>query len=319
MEHDNFDCMIMDEASQVASFMSLLPLIKCGHFILVGDDKQLQPIEESRLSPALNQSIFNRLLDYYPESATFLNTQYRMHQDIANLSSELFYKGKLLTGSTVSELKLMDNLSSSEGDNLPEAKYSKIRKFPSSAYGNDNKDKNNGLFLDFESLAQFNNQDLLNLASPLTYIDTSKLDYFEDETGSGCVNTAESKLVVYLVEKFLKNGLSAEDMGIITPYQRQKQKIKEILNNELVEVDTVYRFQGREKEVIILSFCKSGLGKLNPYTKKFMAQKPQLNVALTRAKRKLMVVGNSTTLKKAGDLRKLLKLIGEDNTIILEK
>ena len=319
MEHDNFDCMIMDEASQVASFMSLLPLIKCGHFILVGDDKQLQPIEESRLSPALNQSIFNRLLDYYPESATFLNTQYRMHQDIANLSSELFYKGKLLTGSTVSELKLMDNLSSSEGDNLPEAKYSKIRKFPSSAYGNDNKDKNNGLLLDFESLAQFNNQDLLNLASPLTYIDTSKLDYFEDETGSGCVNTAESKLVVYLVEKFLKNGLSAEDMGIITPYQRQKQKIKEILNNELVEVDTVYRFQGREKEVIILSFCKSGLGKLNPYTKKFMAQKPQLNVALTRAKRKLMVVGNSTTLKKAGDLRKLLKLIGEDNTIILEK
>ena len=97
LDNINFDIVIMDESSQVASFMSLLPLLKCKKFILVGDNKQLQPIEEKDISPEMNLSIFNRLFEMYPKDATFLPVQYRMHKTIAQIASEIFYEGKLRT------------------------------------------------------------------------------------------------------------------------------------------------------------------------------------------------------------------------------
>ncbi len=72
LKDKSFDWVIMDEASQVPSYMSLIPLLKTERFILVGDDKQLQPIEESNLSDHLNLSIFNRLLMNFPNVSTFL-------------------------------------------------------------------------------------------------------------------------------------------------------------------------------------------------------------------------------------------------------
>ena len=82
----------MDEASQVARYMSLIPLIKTERFVLVGDNKQLQPIEESNCLMHLNLSIFNRLLENFPDNSTFLDTQYRMNERLSNISSELFYE-----------------------------------------------------------------------------------------------------------------------------------------------------------------------------------------------------------------------------------
>ena len=101
-----FDWAIMDEASQVASFMSLIPLLKTKRFVLVGDNKQLQPIEESKLSNHLNLSIFNRLLNNFPENSTFLDIQYRMNQGLAKVASELFYNGKLKTFPEISNQTL---------------------------------------------------------------------------------------------------------------------------------------------------------------------------------------------------------------------
>jgi superfamily I DNA and/or RNA helicase len=98
-----FDVMIMDEASQVASFMSLLPLLKCKKFILVGDNRQIQPIEEEEISKEMNLSIFNRLLELYPNASTLLAVQYRMHKNIAQIASEIFYEGKLRTSDEVAE------------------------------------------------------------------------------------------------------------------------------------------------------------------------------------------------------------------------
>ena len=101
-----FDWAIMDEASQVASFISLIPLLKTRRFTLVGDNKQLQPIEESKLSNHLNLSIFNRLLNNFPENSTFLDMQYRMNQGLAKVASELFYNGKLKTFPEISNQTL---------------------------------------------------------------------------------------------------------------------------------------------------------------------------------------------------------------------
>jgi superfamily I DNA and/or RNA helicase len=270
-----FDWMIMDEASQVASFMSLIPLLKTKRFLLVGDDKQLQPIEESELSDHLNQSIFNRLLHNFPDSSTFLDTQYRMNEKLANIPSKLFYNGKLKTYPAVSKQTLDCTLN---GDNI----------------------------------------NILNPEAPFTYLDTYNLEYYEDAVGSGCENSKEAGLVVKLVNALQQEGISTNDIGIITPYRRHKNNIKNQLKEKAinVDVDTVYRFQGREKDVIILTICNSKLGRLKLFLKKFIERPSQVNVSLTRARKKLFLVANSKTLKQSKLLTEIINLIGEENTII---
>jgi superfamily I DNA and/or RNA helicase len=273
LKEEFFDWVVMDEASQVASYMSLIPLLKTKRFVLVGDNKQLQPIEESQLSDHLNLSIFNRLLKNFPNSSTFLDTQYRMHEDIANVASKLFYEGNLKTFPNISQQTLDCN---SNGDD----------------------------------------HELLNPKVPITYIDTSNLEYFEDGVGSSCENSKEADLVVMLVNMLHMEGISYNEIGIITPYRRHKINIQNQLEEtQGVDVDTVYRFQGREKDVIILSFCNSKLGRLKPFLRKFIERPSQVNVALTRARKKLILVGNSKTLKESKLLWKLINLIGKENTI----
>jgi len=267
-----FDSVVMDEASQVASYMSLIPLLKCKKFVLVGDNKQLQPIEESELSPEMNLSLFNRLIESFDGSYTFLDTQYRMNQEIADISSQMFYENKLKTFKHVADQTLDCE------------------------------------FKDDKS-------DLINSDAPITYIDTKNLDFHEDGTGKGCTNTREAEFVAYLVSVLLENGIKPQEIGVITPYRNHKLNIKNQLENNLVEVDTVYRFQGREKDIIIISFCNSGIGRLKPFLKKFISKESQVNVAITRARKKLIIIGNSNTLKQTRLLKELLELIGVENTV----
>lgn len=267
----HFDVMIMDEASQVPSHMALIPLIKCNKFILVGDDKQLQPILDKELSEKQNQSIFNNLLGKYPNSYTFLDTQYRMNGQIADIASDIFYNNKLKTHPSIELQKL-----------------------------------------EFELEGEI--KDIIDPDKPITFIDTSPIKFYEDGTGKGCKNTKEALIISKLVSYFISNGIYAEDIGIITPFVKQKEKLKELIE-ENVEVDTVYRFQGREKEIIIMSFCKSKIGALGKYMKKFIEQPTQINVAITRARKKLIIVGNVKTLQESRLLRKLIKSIGKESIL----
>ena len=262
--------MIMDEATQVASFMSLLPLLKCKKFILVGDNRQLQPIEDIDISKEMNLSIFNRLFEIYPEASTFLSTQYRMHKSIAQIASELFYEGKLRTSEKVAERMLSLNVGKHQ---------------------------------------------FLNPEVPAVFIDTSKAGYYEDEVGSGCSNTREAKYVANVVSLFIKKGIKAVDIGVVTPYVKQKILIEEFLKNkkiQSVEVDTVHKFQGREKDIIILSFARSKKYSFHNHKLKFIEDESMVNVAITRAKKKLILVGNSETLGHS----KLLKDLVNHNRII---
>jgi len=271
LDEEKFDLMLMDEASQVATYMSLMTLLKCKKFILVGDHKQLQPIPEEKLKSDLNLSIFNRLISLYPENYTFLDTQYRMNQEIAELSSELFYEGKLKTHPSISAQTLN---------------------------------------LDIES----NLKELINPFTPITFIDTTGLDYYEEGTGSGCENKYEAKLTVQIVQTLL-NHLDPQQIGVITPYVKQRESISKKLDNPQVEVDTVHRFQGREKDVIILSFCKSKVGR--SYTE-FIGKPSQINVAISRARKKLIIIGNSRTIRQSELIDELLKRVGKENTILYE-
>lgn len=275
LEDVNFDVMIMDESSQVASFMSLLPLSKCKKFILVGDNKQLQPIEEEDISKEMNLSIFNRLFEIYPEASTFLSTQYRMHKSIARIANEVFYAGKLRTSE-----KAAERLLRLEGDE----------------------------------------HQFLNPNRPVVFIDTSKVEYYEDEVGSGCSNTKEAKYFAYIISLFIKKGIKTKDIGVVTPYVKQKLLIKEFLKDikiNDVEVDTVHKFQGREKDIIIMSFARSKKYSFPQYKLRFIENETLVNVAITRAKKKLILVGNSGTLCQSKLLNNVINKIGSKNSIIL--
>ena len=272
LKDKSFDWVIMDEASQVASFMSLIPLLITKRFVLVGDNKQLQPIEESKLSDHLNLSIFNRLLNNFSDSSTFLDVQYRMNKGLANIAGELFYDGKLKTFPKISDQKL-------------------------------------------DCKAKGDVHKLLKPEEPVTFLDTSNCEYLEDGMGSGCENSKESKLVVRLIDMLLAEGIPNNEIGVITPYRRHKINVRNRLKELDIDVDTVYSFQGREKDVIILTFCNSRLGRLKPYLRAFIERPSQVNVALTRARKKLIIVGNSKTLQESRLLGRIIELVGVKNTV----
>ena len=276
LDNVNFDVMIMDEASQVASFMSLLPLLKCKKFILVGDNRQLQPIEEVGISKEMNLSIFNRLLELYPNASTLLAVQYRMHKNIAQIASEIFYEGKLRTSDEVAERILSLKVTQPQ---------------------------------------------FLNPQIPVVFVDTSKVEYYEDEVGSKCCsNRKEAEYIVYIVSLFIKHRIKTEDIGVVTPYNEQKRSIKEFLKDigiMDVEVNTVHKFQGREKDIIIMSFAKSKKYSFPQFKLKFIENETLVNVAITRAKKKLILVGNSNTLCQSKLLDKVVMKIGKENRMIL--
>lgn len=269
-----FDYVIMDEASQVPVYLALIPLLKTKKFVLIGDNKQLQPIKNNNASYLLNKSIFNLLIEKYPNNYTFLNTQYRMNKKISDIASNLYYDNKLLTGDAVKNQKISL--------------------------------KNNKYFL--------LNEDVI------TFIDTSDVNFNEVDLAGGCCNKYESCLVLHLVDALLSNDISCEEIGIITPYRKQKNHIIKLLNNKgiNIECDTIYRFQGREKDVIIISFCKSLNKSLNDFQKKFLADENQLNVSLTRSRKKLIIIGNYSMLGSAQNIKDLVNEISRENILYLD-
>ncbi len=269
-----FDYVIMDEASQVPVYLALIPLLKTKKFVLIGDNKQLQPIKNNNASYLLNKSIFNLLIEKYPNNYTFLNTQYRMNKKISDIASNLYYDNKLLTGDAVKNQKISL--------------------------------KNNKYFL--------LNEDVI------TFIDTSDVNFNEVDLAGGCCNKYESCLILHLVDALLSNDISCEEIGIITPYRKQKNHIIKLLNNKgiNIECDTIYRFQGREKDVIIISFCKSLNKSLNDFQKKFLADENQLNVSLTRSRKKLIIIGNYSMLGSAQNIKDLVNEISRENILYLD-
>ncbi len=136
-------------------------------------------------------------------------------------------------------------------------------------------------------------------ACPLTqtavqFIDTagSSCDEREEAEGSSRDNPGEADLVARLVRDLLAVGVSASDIAVISPYSAQVRLLRELLPDDKLEIDTVDGFQGREKEAVVISLVRSNRdGEVG-----FLADTRRMNVALTRARRKLIVVGDSSTL-----------------------
>ncbi|WP_457621710.1 IGHMBP2 family helicase [Persephonella sp.] len=146
---------------------------------------------------------------------------------------------------------------------------------------------------------------------PVVFIDTEGKFLEKQKKGSRSkYNPEEAKAVKSIVEKLKETGVPAEDIGVITPYKDHEDYLKKIIPD--VEVKTVDGFQGREKEVIVISLVRS-----NPEEEiGFLDDLRRLNVALTRAKRKVIIIGDSKTLSSNETYRKLVKFIKEKGTFV---
>ena len=258
-----FQTAVVDEACQTPEPGCWVPLMRSDRLILAGDPFQLPPTVLSSEATAKGYSIsmLERLMGLYGDSSTrLLNQQYRMHEEIMRFSSDYFYDGKLVADDHVAS-HLLCELPGIDASNETE--------------------------------------------KPVEFFDSAGAAWDEmlEPEGMSKLNEKEAEFVAFKVRQLVAQGVEVSDIAVIAPYAAQVRKLRSIFRNiktesgevsELsnIEVDTVDGFQGREKEVVIISLVRSNgdceIGFLKDYRR--------TNVALTRARRKLIVVGDSATL-----------------------
>ena len=140
-------------------------------------------------------------------------------------------------------------------------------------------------------------------SKPLIFIDSSQGQEMKKENSTSYYNLHEVGLVEKVVNKYLSQALKPQSLGIITPYNSQVQELKKIINPE-IKVSSIDGFQGGEREIIILSFVRSNVKEEIG----FLKDSRRLNVALTRAKKKMILIGNSKTLSSSKEYKDLLEL-----------
>ena len=184
-----------------------------------------------------------------------------------------------------------------------------LMKFPNEEF------YDNGLKSD-SSVDDININDILESTKreeALLFVDTSNVDS-EGEThlkdSKSIINNLEAKISSGIADDYMNLGVSEEDIGIISPYADQ---VKIIQDMTPVEVKTVDGFQGREKEIIIISTVRSN----NNGNIGFLRDLRRLNVAITRAKRKLIIIGNKDTLITNPTYARLIKFC-EDRKLMIE-
>ncbi|ETL91125.1 hypothetical protein L917_10290 [Phytophthora nicotianae] len=273
-----FRQVLIDEATQATEPECLIPIVQgAKHVVMVGDHCQLGPVvmNKKAANAGLKQSLFDRLVLIDKKHRPFrLRVQYRMHPFLSEFPSNEFYEGDLQNGVAASERQL------SSVD------------FP---WPNPNKPTFFYICLGAEEISS---------------------------SGTSYLNRTEASNVEKIVTTFLKAGVMPSQIGVITPYEGQRAYVVSYmqrngpLRSQLykdVEVASVDSFQGREKDLIILSCVRSnenqGIG--------FLSDKRRLNVALTRAKYGVILLGNPRVLAKQELWNKLLNHY-RDNHLIVE-
>jgi predicted DNA helicase len=145
--------------------------------------------------------------------------------------------------------------------------------------------------------------------APLEFIDTAGAGFSEEQEADGAsrLNRQEAELIVTHARRLLAAGLEPRQVAVITPYAAQARLIRELLQIPGLEVDTVDGFQGREKEAILITLVRSNdEGEIG-----FLADTRRMNVALTRARRKLTVVGDGATIANHPFYQRLLAFAEE--------
>ncbi|RLV92669.1 DNA polymerase alpha-associated DNA helicase A [Spathaspora sp. JA1] len=260
----SFDTIIIDEVSQSMEPQCWIPLLlnsKFKRLVIAGDNMQLPPTIKSvkkKGSSILETTLFDRLVRK-GEGSKFkklLDVQYRMNTSIVTFPNIQLYSNKLKSDTSVQNITLSD---------LPGVKE---------------------------------NEDTL---TKCIWYDTQGGEFPEQISesieGDSKFNEMELLIVKGHIENLLSHGIQPKDIGVIAPYAAQVQLFKKQMGPESeIEISTVDGFQGREKEVIILTLVRSNdAGEIG-----FLSDQRRLNVAITRPKRQLCVIGDLELMSKSG-------------------
>ena len=293
-----FDYCIVDEASQITLPVCLGPIRMAKTFILVGDHYQLPPLVQNKeaLEGGLADSLFQLLSDSQPSSVVNLEHQYRMCEDIMTLSNVLIYDGRLKCGTEAVAKR-----------SLKIPNIGALRLYHHQSLGALSQTQTRVCMNPTRGSCWL--RDLIDPSVKACFVNTDLLGILarETESGSRFINTCEATLCKQLVEALLCIGIAATDVGVITLYRSQLALIKQNLRHRTgVEMHTADRFQGRDKEVVVLSLVRSNdSGNVGDLLKDWR----RVNVALTRARTKLLVLGSRSTLKNNEFLQKFLDLM----------
>ncbi|MFW6038026.1 MAG: IGHMBP2 family helicase [Candidatus Saliniplasma sp.] len=280
LEGIEFDICVIDEATQATEPSCLIPIVKSKKVVMAGDHKQLPPTIKNKQAKeeGLADTMFERIIAMYGSRVkTLLEVQYRMNEKIMHFSDDTFYEGRIKAHGSVKKHTLEGIL-----NKIPDGKFS----------------------------------DVIDPKEPIVFVDTIGNMLEKSREGSTSKeNPGESVLVSHIVDELIDEGISKMDIGVITPYDDQKDNIESRIDYQNIEVDTVDGFQGREKEVIILSLTRSN--RSNDIG--FLKDLRRLNVSITRAKRKLIIIGDSTTLAKHPVYDSLFKYIQDEGKYVKVK
>ena len=296
-----FDYCIVDEASQITLPVCLGPIRMARTFILVGDHNQLPPLVQNKeaLEGGLDISLFRMLSEKHPSSVVNLEHQYRMCHEIMTLSNTLIYGGRLKCGTPeIANRTLTIPFLDALAQHHPTFKHSVS--IPSKSVCM-NPEKGSCWI-----------RDLLDPSVKVCLVNTDRLIPASRETQSGSriVNHCEATLCTQLVESLVTTGISSSDIGVITLYRSQLALIKQNLRHQhpAVEMHTADKFQGRDKEVVVLSLVRSNK---NQHVGDLLKDWRRINVMFTRAKTKLLVIGSAETIKGNELLKKFVALMKE--------
>ncbi len=254
-----FDTLFFDEASQALEPMVWIPLLKCKRLILCGDHFQLPPVVKSieAKKGGLDQTLLDRCIKF-KDAVSLLTRQYRMNTAIMGFSNNFFYNNELIADESVSAQVLLND----ENSMLSRS-------------------------IEFIDTAGCNFDEIQN---PET------LSYFNPKEGDVLFKHLQQLLIEYGQQELLP----AISVGIISPYKEQREWLKDNIVEmdfdktklESLSVKTIDGFQGEERDVIYISLVRSNekqeIGFLNDLRR--------MNVAITRAKKKLVVIGDSSTI-----------------------
>ena len=279
LDGQTFATLFIDEAAQALEAACWIPIGRCSRVVLAGDHCQLPPTVKSiaALKAGLGKTLMERIVENRPEVVTLLRMQYRMNEEIMRFPSDWFYGNQV--------------------ESAPEVRFRSI----------------------------------LDLDVPMTWIDTSA---FVDATDGadaalfreqfvgesfGRINRAEAELTLmalqHYFEKIGKQRILDEriDVGIISPYRAQVQYLRSQLKKKeyfkpfrsLISVNTVDGFQGQERDVILISLVRSNdEGQIG-----FLRDLRRMNVAMTRARMKLIILGDAKTMTRHPFYKKLYEYI----------
>ena len=303
LEGQKFGTLFIDEAAQALEAACWIPIRRVSRVILAGDHCQLPPTIKSfaAMKAGLGKTLMERIVENKPETVTLLKMQYRMNEEIMRFSSDWFYGNKV--------------------ESAPEVKYRSILDLDIPMTWIDTSEFNGQLIVDsydYQTSAERKGMQG-NHNCPLSTIHNPL--FREEFVGEsfGRINRAEAELTLLALETYFKK-IGKErilderlDVGVISPYRAQVQYLRRLFKKReffkpyrsLISVNTVDGFQGQERDIILISLVRANdEGQIG-----FLRDLRRMNVAITRARMKLIILGDASTMTRHPFYKKLYEYI----------